>query len=146
MRIDAIGAMHVAAAVAVAGTLAACQSGTGPLDEAGFERQLHALGSVAMEAAFVADQAHAGHLTAPYVRAHIAKLLDDAAAASHELARPSLPALAGRQQTAQALAAQLTGTLRVIAATPPGAAPPLLQQEDVATRLKHQLDALGGAT
>ena len=136
--------MRVAAAAALAATFAACQSGTGPLDEAGFERQLHALASLSMEAAFVADEAQAGHLTSAYVRAHVAKLLDDTAAARHELARPALPSLAGRQQAAQGLAAQLTQALCEIATTPPDAAVPLRRQQDVATRLKHQFDALGG--
>lgn len=142
MRIGVAGVRRVAAA-ALAVALGGCQSG-GALDEGALERQLHALASLCMEAAFVADEAHAGHLTAGYVRAHVEHLLDDAADARHELARPALPPLAQRQQAAQVLAEQLTQTLRDIAVTPPGASAPLLQQEERATRLKHQFDALGG--
>lgn len=146
MRFGGTGMMRVAAAAALAGALGACQSGAGPLDEPGLERQLHALGSLSMEAAFVADEAHAGHLTSAYMRAHLGQLLDDAAKAGHELARPALPVLAVRQRAAQSLAAQLTQALRDIAVTPPGATARLLQQEEAATRLKHQFDALSRTT
>jgi hypothetical protein len=142
MQLGAAGVMRGAAAVALAGALGACHPGADPLDAPAFERQLHALGSLSMEAAFVADEAHAGHLTSAYVRAHLEHLLEDAADARHELARPALPSLAARQQAAQALAAQLTQALREIAVTPP-AAEALLQQEAATTRLKHQFDALG---
>ena len=143
MRVSLVAVKRVSLATALAAALGACHHADRLLDEPGLQRQLHALASLSAEAALVADEAHAGHLTAAYIRAHLGHLLEDVADARQQLARPAPASLAPRQQAAQALAAQLARALAEIAVAPSDTGRGLLEQERLAKRLKGEFDALG---
>jgi hypothetical protein len=99
-------------AVVLAGvSLCACEQRSG-LDQDALARQIRSLASLSAEAAFMIDEARAGHLKPSFISAHLEDLADDVANARHEIAKPAPHDLQRNQAAAQALARQLSDALK----------------------------------
>src|SRR5215208_7735251 len=121
--------------------LFACQ-GSRELDAQSMARQLRALASVSAEGAVLISELRSGHLKPAFASVHIENLAEDANKAAREIAKPAPPALQRQHAAAQALAEQLSQTLRAVMVAQTGPDAQLEKGQQTFTHLKSGFDAI----